>query len=561
VSQHAWQQRSSSGRKVGGGARHAMDEQRQNRLVLGMMSEDEATASSSAEELVDLLWADSEHSEARQEEIGAAEGLRAGLVNMLCTGLEDAQYWACLALSYVAHRHSLNIARIGRQPRIFEGLNRCLGFLETKGVACGVLSQLAFCNTYNSNAIAETEGLLQRIVSVMGSPRESERHAATCALSNCAANSKRVARQIVSVDGMLDALKTLCRPPAWLGGGAGEEQVQGGGSGGVEEEEGDSDDDDDECRTVISAIGCLDNLSHYPEVRLTLQRAEVEAVLLHTIQLVTTTSNNLQGPIVIAAESAMVLTRLLPLQRLEALNLPRVVLQTTMHCTLCAIDRRQWANFAWRLADVLEPLARLSLCPAYRSALCDCGATLQILRAVAATRRHSGEDGALERLHHCLVALCLLSQIPAAREVLLNGEITAKDPLWDESKSVAGSPAESLLNMDSSDPAQLTETKAQHEDIISQLEGELQATNEQLSVTQADLIQTQGELERTTRDLQGDLAGKVESIGVVEQQLAMTQSQLDVRQREQEWGLTGSPRNLSALHLLDGKHSQKSSMW
>jgi hypothetical protein len=188
-----------------------MDEQRQNRLVLGMMSEDEATASSSAEELVDMLWADSEDSEARQEEICAAEGLRAGLVNMLCTGLEDAQYWACLALSHVAHRHPLNIARIGRQPRIFDGLNRCLGFLETKGVACGVLSQLAFCNTYNSNAIAETEGLLQRIVTVMGSPRAGDRQAATCALSNCAANSKRVARQIVSVDGMLDALKALCR--------------------------------------------------------------------------------------------------------------------------------------------------------------------------------------------------------------------------------------------------------------------------------------------------------------------------------------------------------------
>jgi hypothetical protein len=484
-----------------------MDEQRQNRLVLGMMSEDEATASSSAEELVDMLWADSEDSEARQEEIGAAEGLRAGLVNMLCTGLEDAQYWACLALSHVAHRHPLNIARIGRQPRIFDGLNRCLGFLETKGVACGVLSQLAFCNTYNSNAIAETEGLLQRIVTVMGSPRAGDRQAATCALSNCAANSKRVARQIVSVDGMLDALKALCRPPrAWLGGGAGAEK------GGGEEEEGDSDDDDDECRTVISAIGCLDNLSHYPEVRPTLQRAEVEAVLLRTIDLVTTTSNNnLQGPIVIAAESAMVLTRLLPLQRLEALNLPRSVLQTTTHCTLCAIDRKQWANFAWRLADVLEPLARLSLCPAYRSALCDCGATLQILRAVAATRRHSGEDGALERLHHCLVALCLLSHIPAAREVLLNGEITAKDPLWDESTSVAGSPAESLLDRDSSD----LWTVAVEEDMAYGMGGGIEG---------------------------GVGGGKGRGGG------------------GEGWGLTGSPKNLSALQLLDGKHSQKSSM-
>jgi hypothetical protein len=208
----------------------------------------------------------------------------------------------------------------------------------------------------------------------------------------------------------------------------------------------------------------------------------------------------------------MVLTRLLPLQRLEALNLPRSVLQTTTYCTLCAIDRQQWANFAWRLADVLEPLARLSLCPAYRSVLCDCGATFQILRAVAATRRHSGEDGALERLHHCLVALCLLSHIPAAREeVLLNGEITASDLLWNDSTSVAGSPAESLLDRDSSD----LWTVAVEEDMAHGMGVGIE---------------------------EGVGGGKGRGEGGA------------------EWGLTGSPRNLSALQLLDGKHSQKSSM-
>ena len=81
--------------------------------------------------------------------------------------------------------------------------------------------------------------------------------------------------------------------------------------------------------------------------------------------------------------------------------------------------------------------------------------------------------------------------------------------------------------------AQLTETNAQHEEIIAQQMSELHATKEQLSATQTDLTQT----ERTARDLQGELYDKVESIGVLEQQLAVTQSKLDLSQRELERAL------------------------
>lgn len=103
-----------------------------------------------------------------------------------------SQYWACLALSFVAHRHPGNVHRIGTTPRVFQGLllalsssasrsNRPLpsislvGGITAKsaaigmawaepghlrsGVACGVLSQLAFCNRRNSDAMASTPGL------------------------------------------------------------------------------------------------------------------------------------------------------------------------------------------------------------------------------------------------------------------------------------------------------------------------------------------------------------------------------------------------------------------
>jgi hypothetical protein len=80
--------------------------------------------------------------------------------------------------------------------------------------------------------------------------------------------------------------------------------------------------------------------------------------------------------------------------------------------------------------------------------------------------------------------------------------------------------------------AHLTETKAQQEEIIAQLEGELHTTKEQLSTILPDLSQTQDELEHSTRDLQEELAGKVESIGGLQEQLATTQSKLLVSQRE-----------------------------
>ena len=65
-----------------------------------------------------------------------------------------------------------------------------------------------------------------------------------------------------------------------------------------------------------------------------------------------------EGSRVMAAESAMIVTRLISTNDLEELSVERDVLATIMHCLRCAIDGEQWANFAWRLGDVIEPLYR-----------------------------------------------------------------------------------------------------------------------------------------------------------------------------------------------------------
>ena len=547
-------------------------------LAARMMSDDADTAAESVEELVECLSraVDSDRCTRSnlQELLGTLDCLRSSLVNLLCTGMEDIQFWACQALSHIAYKSTVNIARIGKTPRVFDGLLRCLEG-GSKGAACGVLSQLAFCNTYNSTAIANTEGLLAQLVTVMLCDSSSDRQAATCALSNCAANSKQVALQIASVDGTMDALKAACQHglSPWL-----EPHTDTAGSGAhavaqtpmptqhagvgvspppehviVLDEEVHGDDDDGELteeddRTVISAIGCMDNLSHCPEVRERMVQEELDTVLLRVTCLQVPSDTPFEGLEVITAESAMILTRLLHPERLEALVLSPRVLRTIAHCTQCAIDRKHWANFAWRLADVLEPLARLSACPSYRRRLHTCGAVLPVLRATAVTRLLHSEEGALERLHHCVIILCFLGECLQTRKTLSRALIGEEDLLWFWS-SAADSVAS--LSRDS-----------------------LEKTHEVAGATK--------EWEGVGQDGRG-LAGAAENIGVAASLVGERKSpaveelsvdpfdadegSLGVCARNQvEWGLTGPPRKLRAVDLLAGLesvegYSAKSEWW
>ena len=310
-----------------------------NELADGMMSDDAGYASACVEDLVDLLTSADEDDNDMQEELGSNDHVRTGLVKLLCTGMQDAPYWSCIALSHLVHRSTVNISLVGSTPNIYEGLCRCLGFAESTEIACGVISQLAFCNTYNSSKIVAYPPMLPLLVNIVATGGKNDSQAATCALSNCAANSKECAMQIAKVPGMMEALKVLCRPPsAWM-------DNAGTSANGPEHDllahaDGEGDEDlDAEERAVISAIGCLDNLSHYHEARPLLHAAGVEDVLIDCINL----RGRSQAPSVISAESAMILTRFLKPHRLEALSFSRNVLETIAHCARCALDRQHWS--------------------------------------------------------------------------------------------------------------------------------------------------------------------------------------------------------------------------
>jgi len=166
--------------------------------------------------------------------------------------------------------------------------------------------------------------------------RPGDQQAATCALSNCAANSNAVALKIVAVPDMVQGLTELCVC-------------------------GDVDPDlaaqtAHDPRTTVSAIGCMDNLSYYEEVRPMLKEEKVIDVLIPIMR--GGMLGRHEGSRVMAAESAMIVTRLISTNDLEELSVEREVLATIMHCLRCAIDGEQWANFAWRLGDVIEPLYR-----------------------------------------------------------------------------------------------------------------------------------------------------------------------------------------------------------
>eukprot|EP00287_Rhodomonas_sp_CCMP768_P007127 CAMPEP_0196730316 /NCGR_PEP_ID=MMETSP1091-20130531/10395_1 /TAXON_ID=302021 /ORGANISM="Rhodomonas sp., Strain CCMP768" /LENGTH=84 /DNA_ID=CAMNT_0042073283 /DNA_START=126 /DNA_END=377 /DNA_ORIENTATION=- len=61
-------------------------------LSLRLTSEDPEQASSSAEELVDLLLILSDDSR-RQAQLGEIDSLRNGFAHLLCNGDDNAQYW------------------------------------------------------------------------------------------------------------------------------------------------------------------------------------------------------------------------------------------------------------------------------------------------------------------------------------------------------------------------------------------------------------------------------------------------------------------------------------
>lgn len=106
--------------------------------------------------------------------------------------------------------------------------------------------------------------------------------------------------------------------------------------------------------------------------------------------------------------------------------------------TVCALLTRR-ANFAWRLADVVEPLARLCACPSYCRLLFECRAAFEVLRAIVAVRLQAHEEGALERLHHSFLALCFLSECPIARTSVKRLVILASDKVWEYRGEEAGS--------------------------------------------------------------------------------------------------------------------------
>jgi len=105
---------------------------------------------------------------------------------------------------------------------------------------------------------------------------------------------------------------------------------------------------------------------------------------------------------------------------------------------VCALLTHR-ANFAWRLADVVEPLARLCACPSYRRLLFECRAAFEVLRAIVAVRLQAHEEGALERLYHSFLALCYLSECPRARTSVKRLVILASDKVWEHRGEEAGS--------------------------------------------------------------------------------------------------------------------------
>jgi hypothetical protein len=78
----------------------------------------------------------------RQFHLSNMPSIHEGLVHMLLNGNEDGVYWACVALSYIAHKNDDNVTQLGQCRGLFSGLLRALRMSESSSVACGVISQV-----------------------------------------------------------------------------------------------------------------------------------------------------------------------------------------------------------------------------------------------------------------------------------------------------------------------------------------------------------------------------------------------------------------------------------
>ena len=156
----------------------------------------------------------------------------------------------------------------------------------------------------------------------MLNPRQS----ATCALSNAAANSHQVCPQQPPLRQW--PVRSRSQPPLILAASA-QVALQISAAPGMiaalvdllqcavlQKDSGTEPADHDALRSAASAMGCMDNLSHYPEARRALEQAGVLAVLVPVVAW----DSAQEGPSVMAAESLMIITRLSPPAALAALR-------------------------------------------------------------------------------------------------------------------------------------------------------------------------------------------------------------------------------------------------
>jgi len=308
-------------------------------LAARMLSGDATASLKAVEDLMPLLVCSGSSNgipvPARQDELGAIPELLEGLSNLLRNGCCDGRYLCCLTLSYLLHCHTPNIRLVGKTPGIFEGISEALCEPRLQGTACGVLSQLAFGDRENGARISETRFILDRLTAVLlAGGKASDMQSATCAISNCAANSPELASRIISVPGLLEAVLELCGEPK-------------------------AGDPERDSRTRVSAIGCIDNLSYHQEVRSLLRTPEVLRVLAPVLEARWDRSLG-DSFRVMSAESAMVISRLALATELPLFRVEGDVLRTIMRCLRCAMDGEQLAAFAWRLGELLEPVCRLT---------------------------------------------------------------------------------------------------------------------------------------------------------------------------------------------------------
>ena len=290
---------------------------------------------------------------------------------------------------------------IGSTPSIFEGMERMLrsGIPNAAFHACEALSQLAFRNSRNAARIVNCSNpnMMQSLASFLASSAKGLdgdcifdlQCAVLRVLNNCAWNSKQACKRIIEEQNFLNDIEEI-----------------------LNNTKNSFEDSTSALATLDTAIGLLNHLSSDENGRQALLKSGIAQRCL--LPLVVDSEKKTSGPelyLCAVAGAVEVLIKLMWDSPDPPFLPPKVVLQTIVWTLICSLDGTTWAGITWSALGRVQALARISAVQDLKAPLIELMLVETLARLLS---QWNAEQGVLV-LEQALLILLNLMELNEAR--------------------------------------------------------------------------------------------------------------------------------------------------